>query len=70
MTTEKGFINRYDSAKGFGFLTTAYGEEVFFHRRDCSKGIFSVEFEVEEHEKGLRAVKIVKPEKKDTRRLK
>jgi cold shock CspA family protein len=61
----KGFVNRFDRQRGFGFITSAEGEEIFFHLKDCKKTIFSVEFEVEETEKGLKAVKVEKPKKKD-----
>jgi len=54
----KGFINRFDRIKGYGFITTSNGGEAFFHMKDAQEAILSVEFEVEKTDKGLRAKKI------------
>ena len=65
---ERGFINRYDAVKGCGFITTADGEEVFFHKKDIEHGLFAVEFEMEDTDKGLKAKNVkrkTKKEKKD-----
>jgi CspA family cold shock protein len=36
MATMTGTIKRLVSAKGFGFIATADGEEFFFHQSACS----------------------------------
>jgi len=59
----KGFINRYDRIKGFGFITTIEGEEVFFHVKDMIKTILAVEFDMEKTEKGLRATNVKRAKK-------
>ena len=59
----KGFINKYDRGKGFGFITSAEGEELFFHHKDIIKTIFVVEFDIEETAKGFKAVNIKKAKK-------
>ena len=56
----KGFLNRFDRARGFGFVTTEDGEDAFFHYKDLMKTILSVEFELEETEKGLKATNVRK----------
>ena len=63
MTTQKGFINRFDKQKGFGFLTTVDGEDCFFHYKDMMHSILAVEFDVEETPKGLKAINVRKRSK-------
>ena len=59
---QKGTVKWFDSAKGFGFISTESGEDIFVHFRaitgDGYKSLEegeSVEFEVEEGPKGLQA---------------
>jgi cold shock protein len=63
-----GKVKFFNSTKGFGFLTTSEGEDVFFHKsnvkntgfRDELKQGDSVEFEVRVEMKGKRAYNIVR----------
>jgi len=63
----QGTIKRIIRDRGFGFIRTAEGQEVFFHR-SCLQGLnfdalkegVSVELEVERGDKGPRAT-IVRP---------
>ena len=60
---EKGTVKFYNSSKGFGFLTTAEGEDVFFHRSNVKDTGFRSElqkgdpvtFELKQEMKGKRA---------------
>ena len=62
----KGTIKRIIRRRGFGFIDAEDGQAVFFHRSaleeetvfDSLEEGNSVEFEVEEGPKGLRAVKV------------
>jgi len=65
---KKGTVDWFDSEKGYGFIETESEEEdVFVHiseiaergSNDLEEGQ-KVEFEVEETEKGLQAVNVVK----------
>ena len=58
----KGTIKRIVRDRGFGFIRSTDGQEVFFHRNglqqmdfDSLKEGATVEFEVEQSEKGPRA---------------
>ena len=58
----KGTIKRVVRDRGFGFIRSTDGQEVFFHRNglqqmdfDSLKEGATVEFEVEQSEKGPRA---------------
>lgn len=59
MTTGK--VKWYDKIKGFGFITTDEGKDIFVHRNSIEnspKGLEenqTVEFEVKESEKGVFA---------------
>ncbi len=63
---EKGRITKYVEDRGFGFIRRHSGPpDIFFHCRqftgnaqDIQVGA-DVEFEIEQHDKGLRAVEIV-----------
>lgn len=58
----KGFIKYFD-AKGWGFIVTENGDEIFFHKKDFKeKGILAVEFNVAKDDKGDRAINIKKRE--------
>lgn len=58
----KGTVIRFNKRKGFGFIKTVDGKDVFFHYSSLVMEGFKdipveseVEFDVEETEKGLRA---------------
>lgn len=60
-----GKVKRFNSEKGYGFIKTENGKDLFFHYSELQMDGFktieagqSVEFEVVETEKGLRAVNI------------
>jgi len=61
----QGTIKRVIRDRGFGFIRSTEGQEVFFHRSglqnlsfDAIKEGESVEFEMERGEKGPRAVNV------------
>ena len=61
----KGTITRVVRDRGFGFIRSTDGQEVFFHRSglqqmdfDSLKEGATVEFEVEQSEKGPRATNV------------
>ena len=61
----QGTIKRVVRDRGFGFIRSSDGQEVFFHRRSLQEMDFAglregeaVEFEVERGEKGLRATNV------------
>ncbi len=61
----RGTIKRLVRDRGFGFIRSAEGQEVFFHRTTLQNLSFdslregeNVEFEVEQGEKGPRAVNV------------
>ena len=61
----QGTIKRLVRDRGFGFIRSAEGQEVFFHRTSLQNLSFDslregerVEFEIEEGEKGPRAAKV------------
>ena len=63
----KGTVKMFNAEKGFGFITTEEGKDVFFHYSSLLMDQFKtaasgekVEFDVEETEKGLRAINIKK----------
>jgi cold shock CspA family protein len=60
-----GTIKRVFKDRGFGFIRTTDGQEIFFHRSGLRSSRFesiaegdAVEFEVESSSKGPRAVNI------------
>jgi CspA family cold shock protein len=62
----KGKVKRLIRLRGFGFISAENGEEVFFHRSalrgedfDALEEGTSVEFNLTEGPKGLRAVRVV-----------
>ncbi len=66
----KGTIARLITDRGYGFITTEEGKDVFFHRTalqdlefDSLKEGQALEFEIEEGSRGPRAVNIKSSEK-------
>ena len=61
-----GIVKWFNSQKGFGFIATTDGRDLFVHYSDIQcegykalKEADSVTFDIEEGEKGLRAVNVV-----------
>ena len=61
----QGTIKRVVRDRGYGFIRSSDGQEVFFHRNglqqmdfDSLKEGLTVEFEVEQSEKGPRATNV------------
>jgi len=59
----EGKVKWYDSTKGFGFITTDEGSDVFVHKNDLEPSIklsagLKVTFEVENAPKGRKAIKV------------
>jgi CspA family cold shock protein len=61
----KGTIKRLISGRGFGFITTGQGEDLFFHRNELQGADYNslregqqVEFEVGQTSNGSYAVKV------------
>ena len=62
----KGTVKFYNMLKGFGFITTENGEEVFFHKSNVKNTGFrdtlvqgdAVTFELKNEQKGKRAFNI------------
>lgn len=67
MAVETGTVKWFDAAKGYGFITRNKGKDVFVHfssiigdgYKSLAEGD-TVEFEVEQGQKGLQAVKVKK----------
>jgi CspA family cold shock protein len=64
----QGTIKRVVRDRGFGFIRSSDGQEVFFHRSSLQQMDFdglkegdAVEFEVERGEKGSRATNVRHP---------
>lgn len=60
---QTGTVKFFNTAKGFGFIKTDSGEEVFVHANDLNGNITEgdkVQFEVKEGKKGPNAVNVSK----------
>ncbi len=60
---QTGTVKFFNTAKGFGFIKTDSGEEVFVHANDLNGSITEgdkVQFEVKEGKKGPNAVNVSK----------
>lgn len=64
----RGIVKFYNPAKGFGFIITTSGEEVFFHKSSVKNTGFrdtllqgdQVQFELKEDHKGKRAYSVAR----------
>jgi len=61
----KGTVKFFNAAKGFGFITGEDGKDVFVHKLALGEGVTlhdadSVTFDVEQGDKGLKAVNVKK----------
>ena len=61
----KGTVKFFNNMKGFGFIAGEDGKEYFVHQTGLSEGTFlndndSVDFDIEEGDKGLKAVNVKK----------
>ncbi|MAF50692.1 MAG: hypothetical protein CMH64_01240 [Nanoarchaeota archaeon] len=59
----KGTVKFFDETKGFGFITAEDGKEIFVHQTSLEQGVTlqendTVEFDVEEGDRGLKAVNV------------
>ena len=62
-----GTVKWFNESKGFGFISSDTGDDIFVHYSSISGNGFktllegdSVSFDVEEGDKGLKAVNVVK----------
>lgn len=61
----KGKVKFFNSSKGFGFITAEDGKDYFVHKSALAEGVSlndndSVEFEIEQGDKGPKAGKVKK----------
>ncbi len=61
----KGTVKFFNSGKGFGFIRAEDGKEYFVHQTGLAEGIVlaendTVNFEVEQGDRGPKAVKVSK----------
>jgi len=65
---EKGTVKFFNATKGFGFIVTEAGEEVFFHKSHVKDTGFrstlqqgdTVQFDIRVEQKGKRALNVVR----------
>ena len=62
-----GTVKFFDTGKGFGFIAAEDGKEYFVHQTGLAEGVTlnendAVEFDVEEGDRGLKAVNVKKSE--------
>jgi len=67
----KGTVKFFNSIKEFGFIAGEDGKEYFVHKSGLEPGVSidekdSVEFEVEQGDRGLKAVKVKKKSSEET----
>jgi CspA family cold shock protein len=63
-----GTVKFFNDSKGFGFITTEHGEDVFFHRSSVKETGFrsnlcqgdTVNFEIRSDARGKRAFNIIR----------
>ncbi len=63
---ERGVVKFFNAVKGFGFITTQAGDEIFFHKSNVKNTGFrdvltegdSVEFIIKDEQKGRRAYSV------------
>ncbi|MFH1399866.1 MAG: cold shock domain-containing protein [Candidatus Woesearchaeota archaeon] len=62
----KGTVKFFNQMKGFGFIAGEDGNEYFVHQSGIAEGVIhdndAVEFEVEQGERGPKAVNVTKAE--------
>ena len=65
---EKGTVKWFNNTKGYGFITREAGDDLFVHFKSISGDGYkslkqgeTVEFDVEQGEKGLQAVNVRRP---------
>jgi CspA family cold shock protein len=64
----EGTVKFFNPVKGFGFITTTNGEDIFFHKSNVKNTGFrdvlvqgdNVQFELKQEQKGKRAYNIVR----------
>ena len=64
----QGTVKFYNPTKGFGFITTESGEEIFFHKSNVKNTGFrdvlvqgdNVSYELKQEQKGKRAYNIMR----------
>jgi len=62
----QGIIKKLNTEKGFGFISSEGGKDIFFHANDCTESNFAdmqegdtVTFETADSEKGPKAVNVM-----------
>lgn len=65
MTYMKGTVQWFNGRKGYGFIQGEDGKDVFVHQTAVPMGVYlkegdNVEFEIEESDRGPRAVELRK----------